>query len=457
LTRLVRALLALALAIGWAALAQARDGAAGAVASAADAVAAGPTTIIAATATAAPAAGVATDAGASAGGATGATPAATEADLYLQAMSAISDGRRDEASATLARMIANGPRRASEWVDLAMIECAIGHGAAAERLFKEIIEKFDPPPRVRELIDEQRALGCARWKPFSQLSMVVGRGHDRNVNQGASNPSYSLGGTGGATLELLPEYLPRPDDYMLLAGDYVRELSEGAASAFAQVLVRRNDRLADYNTASLFAGIERAWQWGRWRLRGTALGGVLQLGGRLYQEQAQLQLRVTPPLALPAGLEAHVQAGLAHVDYKALANFDANTEELRAVLAYRGATTQLQLSGAVFNDHAAGQRPGGDRTGSSLALTGQHRLARNVLAEFDLSRQLWRGTSPYSLPLIAAVRRQDTRVARATLIVAMSDNSALHVEARRVLNRENISIFQYENTVLQLSWHWNGF
>ena len=32
----------------------------------------------------------------------------------------------------------------------------------------------------------------------------------------------------------------------------------------------------------------------------------------------------------------------------------------------------------------------------------------------------------------------------------------LVVEARRIHNRENISIFQYDDTQLQLSWQWLG-
>lgn len=383
--------------------------------------------------------------------------AGADEDLYLAAMRAISEGRKDDASRALAGMLAKGPRHASEWLDLAMIQCAIGHGEEAEKLFRAIEERFNPPQGIRDIISQQRSQGCRRWKPLHQVSFSLARGMDGNVNQGASNPSYTLGGVGGATLELLPEYLPQEDRYLSVAGDYMVELSEGGPVAFAQTLLRRNDHLSNYNTASLFGGIEWPWTVGRWRLRGTVLGGMLALGGSLYQEQTQLQLRVTPPLALPRGVELYAVAGLAHVNYKTLTNFDANTEELRAVLAWRGAQNQAQLSIGFQNDHATGARPGGDRSGWSFALGGRRRLNAQWQAELDLSRQTWNGETSYSLPLIPDIRHQDTRVGRATLIYLLSERQSLQFEARHVQNRDRISLFQFNNSVFQMSWRWNGF
>lgn len=380
-----------------------------------------------------------------------------DADLYLEAMRAISDGRPEDAKRALASLLAKGPRHASEWLDLAMVQCAIGHAAEAEALFHEIETRFSPPQGIRDIIGQQRSNGCRRWRPVVQMAFFAGRGHDENVNQGASNPSYTLGGSGGATLELKPEYLPQRDSYLIVSGDVMGELSESGVTAFGQMQTRRNDRLSDYNTASLFGGVEVPWKLGRWRLRGTAFAGALTLGGSLYQEQTQVQLRVTPPLPLPAGVELLGLAGVSHVNYKTLTNFDANTEELRAILSWKGVQNYGQLSLGYQNDHALGYRPGGDRDGWSLAFNGRRRLNNNWQAELDLSRQTWKGERSYSLPLIAEIRAQDTRVARATLIYLLGPTHSLHMEARRVQNKDNISIFQYNNTVLQVSWHWNGF
>jgi hypothetical protein len=127
------------------------------------------------------------------------------------------------------------------------------------------------------------------------------------------------------------------------------------------------------------------------------------------------------------------------------------------VLTYRAEQTQAQLSAGYQNDHAVGLRPGGDRSGKSFALSARHRISSQFQAELDLSRQVWQGQSAYSAPLIDALRHQDTRAARATLIYLLNARQSIHLEARHIQNKENISIFQYNNTVLQLSWHWNEF
>ena len=383
------------------------------------------------------------------------TSGTAPADLYLQAMQAISEGRTADADGYLADLNAQGPRHAGEWLDLALIHCALGHAGEAARLFTDIEQRFNPPRGILDLIEQRRAQGCARWQSASQLNVLLGRGIDRNVNQGASNPSYSLGGTGGITLELLPEYRPRRDQYTLLTADYLRELNPSGTTGFAQLLVRRNDSLADYSTAALFGGLEQPMRWGRWRMNASAFGGMLTLGGRLYQQQAQLQARVYPPLALPDGFELYGLAGLSHARYTTVTNFNANTTELRAVLAYHRDDRQLRLSGAYLRDHAIGTRPGGDRSGLALALNGRYRFASAWQGELDLSGQTWQGESAYALPLIVERRHQLTMVARGTLTHALDQHHAVLLELRHVRNRENISIFEYQDTVLQLSWQWS--
>lgn len=380
-----------------------------------------------------------------------------DSDLFVQAMRALSEGRRGEASALVERMAAANPDNASEWLDLAMIQCSLGRAEEAQRLFRIVEERYDPPPGIRELINEQRAGGCRRPAARKQFALVLGRGVDRNVNQGASNPAASLGGTGGPVLELDPEFLPQRDQYSSLSASFGVEVGERGAVLFGQAAGRRNDSLRDYDTASLFGGIEYPWTWGAWRLRATAFGGALTLGGRLYQEQAQLQLRTVPPLPLPKGMEASVTFGRAHANYKTLTNFDSDTDEVRLGLTRRGRDTQWQVNAGTQSDHATGTRPGGDRRGWSMTASSYHRLGAKWQGELDLSRQIWRGQTVYAPQVFNIVRRQDTRVARAALIYLLDERQSLQLEGRRVRNQDNISIFDYNNTIWQLSWQWNGF
>lgn len=381
------------------------------------------------------------------------TPRDLEPDLYLEAMQAISEGRQNDASATLARMIAAGPRHAGEWLDLALLQCALGHADEAEQLFRTIEQRFDPPPGIAEIIAGQRRQGCASWKRQQQWSLTTAYGYDQNVNQGASNGSYTIGGS-DTPLQLASEYLPKADRYGLLTADYMADLNQNGDLAFFQLHARQNQHLSHYNTLSVLAGLDHPWRWRRWRLRASASVGALSLGGRLYQNQAQAQLRAVLPLPLPPSLDLSALAGVSLINYRTLSNFNSRIGELRAILAYHSERHQAQLSAGWLKDEAVASRPGGDRNGWNASLYGRSALGERFEGEFDVSMQQWRGTSPYSPGLIDQLRRQRTASVRATLSYALTPNSALQLEWRRVGNHENISIFQYDNHVLQLSWRW---
>ena len=378
------------------------------------------------------------------------TPA--EEDLYMTAMQSIADGRRADASEIVERLLAKGPRHAGEWLDLAMIQCALGH-ADAEALFERIEREFAPPQGIRDIIAQQRSQGCYSWTPLTMWSVGAARGHDSNVNQGASIPFYT--DANGTPLELLPEYRPHSDYYSTVSGDYLRDLSADGDIAFAQFNLRHYDRQSAYTTASLFAGAEHPWQMGKWQLRGSALVGALTLGGALYQQQAQAQLRVAPPLKLPKGVDLGVLGSISHTRYKTLSNFDSTTYELRGVLGYRNARGQGQAALGYQRDLGDAARPGGDRGGWSARLYGRRLLAGALLGEVELTGQHWRGQAVYSPGLIDTVRRQDNVVLRTALIYPLQRDHAIQLEWREVRNRESISIFQYDSRQIQLSWRWS--
>ncbi len=370
-------------------------------------------------------------------------------DLYLKAMQAISEGRQADAGLSLERMIEMGPQNAGEWLDLAMVHCALGHAREAAALFDSIEQRFAPERGVLGLIEQQRAQGCQPVQPLRQWALSLARGHDSNVNQGASNPYYSIGGT---PIQLLPEYQPRGDGYTALSADFLSNLGNNGDTAFVQAHLRQQDHLSAYNTISLFAGLDHPWRYGRWRWRSTAQLGLLTLGGQLYQEQVQLLVRATPPLQLPDKLDFHVQGSLARTDYKTLSNFNSSTVELRSVLGYRDVALQGQLSMALQYDQGPLARPGGDRSGWNLRAFVHSDLGDKLQGELDLSRQNWDGKNNYSPGLIDLHRNQATLAWRATLIYPLSRSQTLQLEWGQVHNRESISIFQYDSHQLQLTW-----
>jgi len=379
-------------------------------------------------------------------------------DLYLDAMQSIAEGRKTDASQALTRMVEQEPQHAGAWLDLAIIQCELGHANEAQRLFHIIETRFSPPPGIMEVIARQRAQGCTGWQPHQHLLLTTGRGTDSNINQGASDPNFSLGnGEHRIDLQLLPQYLPAADRYTFLLAEYARDISRNGSTGFIQWQAHRNDTASAYDTMAVTAGMEVPWRFAQWSVHSSGMLGALTLGNRLYQQQSQLQARITPVGMLANPIQWSLVTGLSHVAYPTLTDFDTNTAELRGLLTYRTDRLQGHASLGVVYDHALGARPGGDRQGWYASTQVQTRLAEKLLAEFSWTAQTWTGRSPYSPGLIDQSRHQQTRLLRAAVIVPLAERHSLRLEWRQVQNQENISIFQYNNRQLQLSWQWQIF
>jgi len=454
--------------------ARAADGVAGALPAEAGAVPAAGTaaarTAIAADAGAVPALGaaeagaVAAEAAAAAGTTAGEGPApqyepVKQEELYRAALRAVAEGRLPEAAELLERFIAQEPRHAGAFLELAITQCELGNAAEAERLFKTVEERFDPPPGIMEVIASHRAAGCARptVRPASWL-LSAGRGRDSNVNQGASDSTFTIGtGSNQTDLELSPEFLPKADNYNVLTGSYVRPLNTYGTLGIVQGYVRRNDNIHEQDTATVLAGIEHSLNIGRWRTRATAAFGAAMLDKQLYQRQQQLQLRASPPIGLPAGLDFAVAGNISHVAYPTRTAYDATTLELSTLFTYRAKRDQLQFTVSKLRDHGVDARPGGDRSGWFGSLQWYTLLGSGWYAEAGLTHQHWQSDSIYSPGLIEVARRQNLSSGRAAVQWYFRPNVSLHLEGRVVRNRENISLFQYSSHALQLSVRWDNF
>ncbi|WP_229260660.1 tetratricopeptide repeat protein [Duganella alba] len=378
--------------------------------------------------------------------------------LYQQALQSISEGRKNDASETLMRLIEQEPQHAGAWLEVALIQCELGHAEEAERLFTTIEERFKPSRGILDLIAGARATGCAQWHRYAQSSFSFGRGIDQNVNQGATVNTYTTANLTGTPVELplTDDFLPKHDQYTLLTADYLSDLTPNGTIGFAQFQGRRYDRLGRYNSSSLFLGFDTPWRYGNWTLHGSATVGLITLGTGLYQRQTQVQARVGPPLPLPGSMQFSVTTGLTHVDYMTLSNFNANTWELRGQFNYRLEEDSASASLAYLDDRATGARPGGDRRGWLFTSQWRRRLSDSLNGELAYTRQTWNSSSAYSPGFINEVRAQTTQVLRATLTYPLSQTQSIQLEARQVRNRENISIFQYNDRQLQLSWQWQG-
>jgi hypothetical protein len=386
-----------------------------------------------------------------------ASPDSSE-DLYLDALRAINEHRQEDAKAMLTKLLEITPQHAGAWLDLAIIQCELGNGKEAEQIFQNIIDRFAPAPFVLEVIATHRKQGCHNTRINSRTSVLLERGLDSNVNQGASNPNFGFG-TGASHIELplLPEFLPKQDQFSALSADYMHELSSAGTVGFAQFRARQYDNLSKYNTLSIGAGVEHPWRAGNWSGSGMAMLGALTLDQHLYQKQELFQARVTPPLLLPSGLQLNLIAGLTRTQYPTLVGYDANTWEGRSSLTYQTSAYRAQANFAYLSDRAIGNRLGGNRAGEQANVQGRTKIADLVFAEAGWSYQHWQSERAYSPGLIDQARNQHTHTFRVALSLPVKDNHSLQIEVRKVINRENISLFAYNNKVLQASWLWQGF
>jgi hypothetical protein len=380
--------------------------------------------------------------------------------LYQDALRSISEGRRNDASLELRRLIENEPQHAGAWLELALTQCALGHSDEAERLFAVIETRFlrdKPNSELLRVIAEAREEGCNRWHASSTTSVSIGRGVDQNVNQGALDSTYLIQGANGPEpRELTSDFIPMHDQYTLLSGDYSRDVSANGTVGFAQYAVRRNDRLHQYDSGSLLAGVDAPWRFGRWSMRGSLTGSLVTLGGSLYQRQVQAQARIQAPLPLPSGMQFNLLLSGAYNGYLTLTNFNSNVFETRGILSYRMPRSYASLSLGRLRDRALAQRPGGDREGWLGNASLRRKLGERLGGELTFSHQTWESASVYAPGVIDQVRDQRTSVARAALTWALDKNQSIVLEGRAVRNRESISIFQYNDRQLQLSWQWQG-
>lgn len=384
-------------------------------------------------------------------------------DLYQEALQSISEGRRNDASRELREQIEKEPEHAGAWLDLAMTQCALGHADEAERLFAIIETRFAPATmtpgwyEMLRLIAEARENGCNYWHPSSSWSVSAGRGVDQNVNQGALSSMYVTTGPDGPTEhELTSDFLPMHDQYTVLAGDYTRDISPNGTTGFVQYAVRRNDHLHLYDSSAIFAGIDTPWRFCHWGVRGILTGGLVTLGGSLYQRQVQGQLRIQPPLPLPTGMQFNLLLGGTYNGFLTLSNFNSNVWEERGLLTWRQPERSASVSLGHLRDRALAQRPGGDRDGWIASATLRQHLAGPLGGELGYTRQAWNSSASYAPGVIDEVRAQRTRVIRGNLTWLLDRHQSIQLEGRMVRNRENISIFQYNDRQLQLSWQWQG-
>lgn len=368
----------------------------------------------------------------------------------------------DEYMLPLVRSVEADPGQAGSWLDLALRLCQKGEAKLADRLLNYIERAFDPPAGIREVIALMREGGCDTGRaptavaqpPAPRANLALQRGHDSNVNQGASNALFALGSAfPGVVVELTPEFLPKGDQFSALDGR-ISFGREGELQGSAQIRLKHYDALHRFDTGILFTTLEQSWRCGNARCTAGGALGAITLGSHLYQTLGNAQLGWTLPLdTLPMPQTLTLEASVVRQLFATQPAFDAWLAQARAtwrVLLY--GTDLVQLSLALGLDEPTNSRPGGRRTLTTLGAAGNHELGSQLALDWSLQRQLTREAQAYSPGLIDAARRPLLQSLALGLTQGFTPAQRLRLEWRYTANRDVVSLFTYRNTSISLSW-----
>lgn len=382
------------------------------------------------------------------------------ADQYLEALKAINEKRHSDAKVLLEKLIESQPQHAGALLDLAIMQCTLGNKQEAERLFTFLINRFAPPPAILEIIEIHRKTECIVRAPEVATNFVVEKGYDTNANQGASNSIFTFDDFGTpVNLQLLPEYLPKPDHYLSASLDLSREFGSDDGSVFLQLRGRQYDKLNNLNSAGISTGVERQFRHNNWTISPAANVSVMSLANVLYQKQMSMRLKLTMPENPDAWMKYSIATAVSRVLYPTIKNFDGSTFELRAIAAKQTEQYFLSMSAAIMRDLGNDVRLGGDRHGWSISSflrssTPLRILNKKLFVEIGLQHLDWQSKKIYLSGLIDVKKHQSNSIVRATLGLPVTENSSIQLEYRRVLNHENISFLSFESKQFQLSWQW---
>lgn len=376
-------------------------------------------------------------------------------ELYSKAMQLIAENRFAEAKIILINVIENEPNHAGAWLDLAIVQCELGNKAEADRLFDTLSIQFNPPSAILEVIAQQRNRKCADNSISKQLLINIERGFDSNVNQGASNPIFLLGsGTTQLELNLLPEFLPKSDQFTSAYLSSNADISSFGISTFAHIGLRQYDQFKAFNTAHISLGVEKAWQFEKQSVFAAFHVARLILDQSLYQKQSGVQFTIAPSNTHSKKIQWSISTGATHFQYPTLLNYDSTIYEFKNRLIFEKDNYQIQSFFGYLFDTPSNSRTGGARSGSFLGLTFRNKISPKLETEISWNRQLWKSQSAYSPGLIDQVRNQITDQKKVSFIFHAGTQSNLRLELRSLKNKENISILQYNNKSILLSWNW---
>lgn len=379
--------------------------------------------------------------------------------LYEEALLLIKAQREQPAIDLLQKVVELEPEHAGAWLDLAMLHCQIGDSAATQRLLDVVETRFKPNPQIRLVINHIQRTNCAGYAKLreevrlGQQGVLRGEfslGVDDNVNQGLSNSTF-LFDQGGNLVELqvAPGFKPRSDEFVQA------DLSYQKQGVNAYVQMRQNFTEDAFDLLSGFLGYQTKPFLPGANLQIGAVAGGLTLGGQLYQRTIQFNTHITPTALQTNELGTRFILAVSRVSYPSLTGADAEFVEFG--LENIWSHTEFAVASRVDYtfDNALKNRAGGDRTTVGLNVEVSRPLPDNYGIRLAVSQRRTLGSDVFSPGFINMRRDQERSSYALTLTKLLRQGLTLKFQVRKVLNSENIELFEYENTVARVSMLWD--
>lgn len=364
---------------------------------------------------------------------------------YQQALTALAQGKLDQAEAHLLATTQQQPNHAGAWLDLALLYCEQGNNAKAQQAFYYVQTHFAPPPALAALIQHYQQQGCALKSPSQPVShqrlLSYRIGQDSNANLAPSDARVGIViDNTPIQLQLHSLFRPRSDNFHELAWQ-----QDGLLQSRLQLYVQARQYAQESAQNTLYGLI--GWQ---------ASDAVqlwlsqLLLGGVTYQQGAYALLshKLSPHWT------AELQ--LAHLRYTQVSGFDNSQIEPRLRWKHEPLTGHwLEIAPGYLFDKPLDQRAGGERKGLSLQAS-YHYLSQHP---WDAGAQLrWveqADSQRYGGFWPTIQRDNDYTRAKLWLGYQLHAQQRLALELSTVQLRDTISLFNYNNNSVQLLWQYN--
>lgn len=378
-------------------------------------------------------------------------------EAYEQAQAAIQAQNWQDAIVRLEALLHKYPQHAGALVDLAILYCNIGNAAKADAALDTLEDAFEVPAALVPLVSELRSRPCLRANASTRWSAVFAVGRETNANQGSAQDSFSLGDSNAPLYVTLDdEFLPQASAFAAVQLQLNRK-TNNKGQFYGALYARSYTSVAEFDDAIALLGYEHPLSDTPWASIGDVHATLRTLGGRLYQQTLSARVRSAPPRTQQLSSMFGLEAQATYVRYPTRAAFDSWETTISTRMLWQPSTkTSIHASAGWLFDIALNSRPGGNRTGPSVAIDWLHRPAYDWQIYASWKARLLEGEAPYGPPLLTMTQRQRRHTLTAGWERRLSRENSLRMEYQHTRNLDAVPLHRFNSESIVLYWMREG-